>query len=75
MSREHPTRRNKADEGGVRGPRPRRPDVEFTGARTFEAHGARVGLVTCKDCGAAILVDPSDTVDYVERHRRKHRAR
>ena len=26
----------------------------------WSAEGARVGLVTCRDCGAAIVVDPRD---------------
>ena len=34
----------------------------FSELRAWAAVGARVGLLTCLDCGAAILVDPSDPV-------------
>jgi hypothetical protein len=43
-----------------------------TGARALAAEGARVALVTCTRCGAAILLDPADDFDPVERHREWH---
>jgi hypothetical protein len=33
------------------------------------AEGARVGFVVCANCGAAILIDPRDGSDPIERHR------
>jgi hypothetical protein len=37
----------------------------------FSAEGARVGLVICKQCGAAILIDPRQQ-DYRRRHLEAH---
>lgn len=48
------------------------PEPFTTGVRPFAAEGARVGLVTCLRCGAAILLDPSDAIDPVAVHRAWH---
>lgn len=45
---------------------------QVTGVRSFAAEGARVGIVTCKVCGAAILLDPADDFDSVALHREWH---
>jgi hypothetical protein len=34
--------------------------------------GARVGFVTCRTCGGAILIDPRDSFDAVALHRGWH---
>lgn len=47
-----------------------RDDVAFTAATVVAAEGARVGLVTCSACGAALLLDPD--VDVLAAHRRWH---
>ena len=47
------------------------PDL-FTGYRAFSAEGARVGIVTCKTCGAALLIDTSDDFDAVQIHHDWH---
>lgn len=44
------------------------PEPTFTTATVFEAEGARVGLVTCQECGATILLDPRDTEDARTTH-------
>lgn len=46
----------------------------FSEATVVVAEGARVGVVTCDQCGAAILLDPRDTTDRCERHVEWHRA-
>lgn len=38
-------------------------DENYTGVRAVPAEGARIGLRTCKRCGAAILLDPGDATD------------
>lgn len=43
-----------------------------TMATTLPAEGARIGIVTCLACGAALLLDPRDDFDVVELHRRWH---
>lgn len=43
-------------------------DERYTGTRAWAAEGARVALVTCLRCGAAILIDPSDKVDPLALH-------
>jgi hypothetical protein len=45
----------------------------YTGARTIVAEGARVGVITCRECGAAIVLDPDDDFDPAERHADWHR--
>lgn len=47
-------------------------DSMFTGYRAWSAEGARVGLVTCRKCGVAVLIDPSDEEDPTEVHKRWH---
>lgn len=44
----------------------------FTGYRPFAAEGARVGIMSCLSCGAAILIDPGDEVDMAALHLRWH---
>lgn len=39
-------------------------DVEFTGSRAWNAEGARIAVVTCKMCGAAIVIDPMDVDEF-----------
>jgi hypothetical protein len=41
---------------------------QVTDATIVSAEGARVGFVTCKQCGTAILIDPRDTEDAVAKH-------
>jgi hypothetical protein len=36
--------------------------------RAVAAEGARIGLLSCHICGAAIVVDPSDDVDRPQLH-------
>lgn len=43
---------------------------DFTGIRPFE--GARVGLVSCHRCGAAVFFDPDDDFDTLLRHKAWH---
>lgn len=40
----------------------------YTKVRAVLAEGARVALVTCKRCGAALLLDPADKVNVVKLH-------
>ena len=48
--------------------------ILFSGGLTaIAAEGARIGLATCRACGAAIMVDPRDDVDAMELHTRWHR--
>lgn len=52
-----------------------RPTQTYTAVRAWSAEGARVGLVTCMDCGAALLIDPSDEgFNVIEQHDRWHRS-
>ena len=44
----------------------------FSGARAILAEGARVGVVTCKQCGAALFLDPGDEFDVLQLHRDWH---
>jgi hypothetical protein len=48
--------------------------VTFSAATVWPAEGARVGIVTCDDCGAAILVDPRDTTNRPDQHAAWHAA-
>lgn len=36
------------------------PSDTYAAATAWEAEGARVALVTCRRCGAAVLIDPRD---------------
>lgn len=47
-------------------------EATFTTYRAFAAEGARVGIFTCEMCGAALLLDPSQTFDVGERHAEWH---
>lgn len=40
----------------------------------FEAEGARVGIACCERCGAAILLDPRDTINRPKVHKEWHDA-
>jgi hypothetical protein len=46
--------------------RPAPPPI--TSARPWEAEGARVALVSCVQCGAALLLDPGNEFDVIDRH-------
>ena len=37
-------------------------------ATILHAEGARVAVVTCRLCGAAVLIDPREKVDPVKLH-------
>lgn len=43
-------------------------DKWFTAAAAFETEGARVGLTTCKFCGAAVFLDGRDEFNSMQRH-------
>lgn len=47
-------------------------ESDFTEARAIAAEGARVGIVTCKLCGSALLIDPADKESFVAAHVRWH---
>ena len=49
-------------------------DERFTSATMIEAEGARIGIVTCKECGAAIMLDPRDTIYPLRQHHEWHKA-
>lgn len=40
----------------------------YTPPRHFTAEGARIALVTCLDCGAALTIDPDYFVDVKALH-------
>lgn len=44
----------------------------FTEAAVVYAEGARIGIVTCKLCGAAILVDDRDGFNAIKLHKEWH---
>ena len=44
------------------------PNPGVTPATIWAAEGARVGLVTCLECGAALLLDPRSEFDVPMRH-------
>lgn len=46
----------------------RASDFTAIEATAIEAEGARVGFVSCRICGAAILFDPRDQRDYLTVH-------
>jgi hypothetical protein len=46
----------------------------FTDARALAAEGARVGLVTCKTCGSALVIDMADDFNVLETHAEWHRS-
>jgi hypothetical protein len=47
-------------------------DKYFEPATAVDAEGARIGLATCKLCGASVTIDPRDTVNYLRLHHRWH---
>jgi len=47
----------------------------ITSARAWTAEGARVALASCVMCGAALLLDPGNTLDVVDVHVAWHLAR
>ncbi len=44
----------------------------YSYATIIAAEGARVAIVTCLTCGAALLVDPRDEVGSAELHNEWH---
>jgi hypothetical protein len=44
----------------------------FTRYRPVSAEGARIGVMSCLTCGAAIVLDPGDRTDMVTLHYRWH---
>jgi hypothetical protein len=46
----------------------------YTDVTAWVAEGARVGLMTCLTCGAAILLDPREGRDAVQLHSEWHDA-
>lgn len=52
--------------------------MSFTAPRPIAAEGARIGVVTCLVCGAAVVIDPADereNVDPLALHREYHERR
>ena len=47
-------------------------DARFTAATVLVAEGARIGIVTCKECGAAVIIDPRDTINALRQHHDWH---
>jgi hypothetical protein len=48
--------------------------IEFSNTTVIAAEGARIGLMTCKECGTALLLDPRETeIDVVKVHKEWHR--
>lgn len=39
-----------------------------SGVRAVVAEGARVGFLICEDCGASLLLDPTNEFDVVAIH-------
>ena len=46
------------------------PERLWSGYRAWAAEGARVAIVTCLRCGAAVFIDPSE--DAMTLHERWH---
>lgn len=44
----------------------------FTRATVIPAEGARVAVVSCERCGAALLLDPRESISVMDRHRAWH---
>ena len=49
--------------------------ILFTPYRAFSAEGARLGLCSCRLCGAAIVIDITDGVTADQVHLEWHRKR
>lgn len=47
-------------------------DEHFTACTAMESEGARVGLTSCRECGAAILIDPRDKENFARLHHEWH---
>lgn len=47
-------------------------DKYFEPATAVEAEGARIGIATCKLCGAAIMLDPRDSENRAKQHAQWH---
>lgn len=45
----------------------------FTPAASLDAHGSVIALLSCRVCGAAVLLDPRDRVDAPDLHVQWHR--
>lgn len=48
--------------------------ITYSAARPWAAEGARVALISCLLCGAAILIDPADETSSLETHTAWHKA-
>jgi hypothetical protein len=48
-------------------------DKYFEAAAALHAEGARIGLATCKICGAAVLIDPRDETNRPRQHAEWHK--
>ena len=48
-------------------------DKHFEPATAFDAEGARIGIATCKTCGATVVIDPRDTINYLRKHYEWHK--
>jgi hypothetical protein len=48
--------------------------MPYTGARAWEAEGARIALISCLTCGAAIVLDRDDREDPIALHDQWHAA-
>lgn len=46
--------------------------MPFAAPRTVVAEGARVGFSICLECGAAILLDPAESIDFEAHHEAWH---
>lgn len=47
-------------------------DENFEPATAVQAEGARIGITTCKRCGAAVMIDPRDAVNRAFQHYHWH---
>jgi hypothetical protein len=47
-------------------------DQYFEPATALMAEGARVGLATCRKCGACVLLDPRDNINRARQHYEWH---
>lgn len=48
--------------------------MTISAATAISAEGARVAFATCEQCGAALLLHPSDQTDRVKQHLEWHDA-
>lgn len=47
-------------------------DKWFTPAAAIQSEGARIGLCNCRVCGACILLDSRDEINYARKHAEWH---